>query len=331
MAQAKSGFSTEGTQYAVNNSYYLLDTVPGAGSVIEGPVTVTGNLLTTGNEIIQGALSVAGNITAPGVFQVTGAAAPLALVGSSTTSGGVAVSLPGGSTGAITLTGAGSNSLTLPANGNINLLTGTVAGTPTDVISIGNAGAAPATFNGVRIKDTVGGTEDSGVQVVTSGTASRLVLQGNGSNGVLVTNTAGQISIINGNTSGGGVVISANDGGFSLTSNNTTGAPLFVGSLSGVGQGITLTSGLSYAGSYSAPISIGASYIMTTNKAFLATNSFSCTVFFPANLGVGEKGVALINGLTGQNFAPISVAQNGVLVNLGFAPAQTNFFSIVVI
>jgi hypothetical protein len=70
---------------------------------------------------------------------------------------------------------------------------------------------------------------------------------------------------------------------------------------------------------------------MLTNKAFLQTNSFSCTVFFPGPLGVGGKGVALVGGLNGLSFAPLTVVQNGVLVTLGFPPATTNSFYVIVL
>jgi len=121
MAQAKSGFSTEGTQYGTDGSFYLLDTVPGSGSVIEGPVTVTNNLTVTGSETIQGALGVAGNITAPGVFQVAGAAAPLSLVGSATNSGGISMSLPAGASGGIVVTSSNNQVLEMPPNGSVLL------------------------------------------------------------------------------------------------------------------------------------------------------------------------------------------------------------------
>ena len=78
MSQALSGFATEGTQYAQDNSYYVLDGVPGAGNVLDGPITVAGNLVVTGTETVQGALGVAGNVnapsmTSPAVLSLTGA------------------------------------------------------------------------------------------------------------------------------------------------------------------------------------------------------------------------------------------------------------------
>lgn len=68
-SQTVSGFATEGTQYASDNSYYLLDRVPGSGSVLEGPITITGNLVTTGTTTSQGALA------APSVNVATGVTA----------------------------------------------------------------------------------------------------------------------------------------------------------------------------------------------------------------------------------------------------------------
>jgi len=85
MAQASSSFSTEGTQYATNNSYYLLDTVPGSGDAIPGPVTISATppsvaLTVAGNEIVTGALGVTGNVTVAGNV-LTNLIAPFSTLG----------------------------------------------------------------------------------------------------------------------------------------------------------------------------------------------------------------------------------------------------------
>jgi hypothetical protein len=97
MAQVTSGFSTESTQYAYDNSYYVLDSVPGSGDVLQGPITVTGNLTTTGNQIVQGSLGVLGSVNAPSV----NGPAVLALTGATgltatATTGNVAVTATAG-------------------------------------------------------------------------------------------------------------------------------------------------------------------------------------------------------------------------------------------
>lgn len=121
MAQALSGFATEGTQYAMNNSYYLLDTVPGAGNVLDGPITVAGNLVVTGTETVQGALGVAGNVnapsmTSPAVLSLTGANGLSAVA----TTGNVGVT---STAGTVTVTSSGNANVTSTA-GNVNLTAG---------------------------------------------------------------------------------------------------------------------------------------------------------------------------------------------------------------
>lgn len=324
MAQAKSGFSTEGTQYTTDKAYYLLDTVPGSGSVIEGPVTITGNLTTTGSETIQGSLSVAGNITAPGVFQIAGAAAPLALVGSSTATGGVAVSLPGGSTGAITLTGAGTNSLVLPANGNISLTTNTTT-TPADRITIANT-IGPV-FNGLDISGAdvrlVGGVGGGG----------RLSMVSNGSGGVLIANTGGDIELITARpTPGSQLLLTNQTGPTNITVGNNPIYPIRLGCVFDSANGVQLVSGLLSQGASGpgAVIPIGVGLTMASNKGFFSTDQSICIVVFPGPLSNGNRGVAIVQRIAGLFFSPLSVIDSGTSVILSFLPGATNSFSVLV-
>ena len=71
MAQASSAYSTSGTQYNATNSYYLLDSVPGSGDAIPGPVTITAAppavaLTVAGNTVATGAVGVSGVLNAAG-------------------------------------------------------------------------------------------------------------------------------------------------------------------------------------------------------------------------------------------------------------------------
>lgn len=120
--QVRSGFSTEGTQYALNNSYYLLDTVPGSGSVIDGPVTVSGNLIVTGSETVLGAQSVGGNITAPSLSAPSTQATPLTITGSLN---GTTLTLPVSAPGPVVVSHPVGASITLAQNDNIDLASST--------------------------------------------------------------------------------------------------------------------------------------------------------------------------------------------------------------
>lgn len=120
--QLRSGFATEGTQYATDSSYYLLDTVPGSGSVIVGPVTVSGNLVVTGTETVQGALAVASNITAPSLSAPPTQATPLIITGSLN---GTTLTLPSNAPGPVVVSHPVGASITLSSNDNIDLASST--------------------------------------------------------------------------------------------------------------------------------------------------------------------------------------------------------------
>jgi len=324
MAQAKSGFSTEGTQYATDSSYYLLDTVPGSGSVIEGPVTVTNNLTVTGSETVQGALGVAGNITAPGVYALPGAAAPLALVGSTTASGGVKIGLPFGATGAVSVEGGGANFLSLPANGDIKLITSAVPGTVADHITISNAGVGTlAQLNGLDISggnvNLVGGRGGTG----------QLRLNSVGNLGISIVNSFGDFFAGNDNPNGS-MTLASTGGPFSIIGSVSTADPIQIGSYNSV-NGVSLTSGLSVTGAVGAVVPIGTGTTMLTNKGFFSTTQTICIVVFPFSLSSGNHGIALVQGIQGSTFSPISVVQNGTSVILSFVPGNTQSFSIVVL
>jgi len=325
MAQSKSGFSTEGTQYGTDRSFYLLDTVPGAGSVIEGPVTVTGNLLVTGNETIQGALGVAGNITAPGVFQVAGAAAPLNLIGSSTTSGGVTVGHNIGSQGTTNINGAGSNALILKPNGDADLLVPTA-----DTIRIANQ-TSPG-FNGLVVAPT-------GVSMDSGPGATRATLAAGGTLGALIDSSFGPITLrVNPTAILQALTLENTQGPITITGGTNPGTGITIGCPLSF-NGVFLSSGLQCVGSATAPFVVpspgGAGlYIMTTNKAFLQTTAITLTVSYPANIfGGPPNGQCIITPVFGTSYAPQggSGVGSGNLVSFVFTPGSTNTFCITVI
>lgn len=121
-SQLRSSFSTEGTQYSVDNSYYLLDTVPGAGNIISGPITISGNLTVTGTETVLGAQSVGGNITAPSLSAPPTQVAPLTITGSSN---GTTLTLPANAPGPVVVSHPVGASVTLAQNDNIDLASST--------------------------------------------------------------------------------------------------------------------------------------------------------------------------------------------------------------
>ena len=119
-SQTVSGFATEGTQYASDNSYYLLDRVPGTGSVLEGPITITGNLITTGTTTSQGALA------APSVNVATGVTAQTVTCTEVVAQGVRANRFrqPVGSTDPMSLEPNAGNRFDVVSGGNVNITTG---------------------------------------------------------------------------------------------------------------------------------------------------------------------------------------------------------------
>jgi hypothetical protein len=123
-SQTKSAFATEGTQYGLDSSYYLLDTVPGPGSVLQGPITITGNLTTTGTTTSQG------NLSAPAVAtsNVT-SAATLSLTASA---GNVNINAQGGNN--VSLVG---QNLVAPMLGGVSITSGATPGSTLSMVPDG--------------------------------------------------------------------------------------------------------------------------------------------------------------------------------------------------
>lgn len=161
-SQLKSGFATEGNQYATDSSYYLLDTIPGSGSTIAGPITITGNLVVTGTETViggqsvGGAQTVAGPITAPSLSAPTGQVTPLTVTGSLA---GTTLTSPAGAIGPVIVSHPVGASITLTQADNIS-----VASTAGNVSMTSTAGQVSMSVGGANHLVSV-----AGAQVVSGG------------------------------------------------------------------------------------------------------------------------------------------------------------------
>lgn len=160
--QTKNGLAAEGTQYALNNSFYALDSVPGAGVTLQGPVTIAGNLTTTGNANVIGDFTAA-SVNAP----VLASQQSLAI------SGAVAVNI-------IANTGPAQISSTDGFVTVASLQNSTfISGSSVSVTASGSVGPGNATVQSVG----------SGTATLSSGTGTAIVSSGSGSQFVRVNAT----------------------------------------------------------------------------------------------------------------------------------------------
>lgn len=333
-AQVTSGYATEGTQYAQDGSFYILDTVPGSGSSIPGPVTVTGNLVVTGTTTLQGAagaLSLNTNtITAPGPAATHSSAGSLALSAVTTASlagattnvtasaaGGVNVAAAAGpvnltaSTGLIASAG---NAIVVQSTGPAGALgRATLASNNSEVAVVGETGATMLTNTGTAF------IQGGGVQA-TATTANVTVLAGSATSRISINN-----SVANGVN-----VLSRND---ALTAGYDVQlrGELFVtqGFAVGVGQG-----------SFVAPAQIpqpapGANvFQMTTQKAFLTTGAnaggVGVNVLFPT--GPNQNWIPLVGqiGVTATNVSAVYTTGTAAIL-VPTNPLAPCTFSIVLL
>jgi hypothetical protein len=161
------------------------------------------------------------------------------------------------------------------------------------------------------------------------GGTGQLRLSSAGNLGIGIVNTAGDLQIVNSNPAGS-MLLASTGGPFSIIGSVSTADPIQIGSYNSV-NGVSLTSGLSVTGAVGAVIPIGLGTTMLTNKGFFSTADTICVVVFPFSLGSGNHGIALVQGIQGGTFSPISVVQNGTSVILSFVPGSTQSFSIVVL
>lgn len=302
-SQVTSGYATEGTQFAQDNSYYLLDTLAGPGDIIAGPITITGNLSVTGTTTLQGpaaALSLNTNtITAPGPAATYASAGSLAI--SAVTTASLA-----GARADVTASAAGGVNVTAAA-GPVNLTasTGLVASAGNAIVvrSTGPAGATGnASLTSINADAAISG--QTGVTVITN-TGTALVqaptinmIAPTGTISLNANGVASRITLLNSNLKGMGVL--------SQSDTATAGYDVqLVGELF-VTQGFAVGTG---QGTFAAPAQVpqpipGANvFQMVTQKAFLTT-------------GVNAGGVAGVNVLfpvssPSTNWIPL-VGQIGV-------------------
>ena len=306
-AQVTSGYSTEGNQYAKDNAYYLLDTLPGAGDVILAPVTIAGpvgspGLIVQGTTTLQGAaaaLSLNTNtITSGPAPAVHSASGPLTVTSTAlTTVSGATTNVS--STGAMNVS-ASAGPVTVSANGNNALSLFSPAGN----VAISAAGAvnAVSTAGPVSLSGATGATVAAG--------AGNLVMTGNLIGLTSATNITLQTAAANGvitlqNNTGGGLVV--NGPGQA----SATGFDVRITGELNVERGFASATG---NGSFAAPAVVspagGGGYIidMFGQKGFFQTSGAAGVVIivrFPIFPLITQNWVPVIGqiGVTGTNIA----------------------------
>jgi hypothetical protein len=325
-SQVTSGFSTEATQYAYDNSYYLLDNVPGAGDVLEGPITVTGNLTTTGNEIVQGALGVVGVATAEAYSARPGKTTPLTVTGTAGSAGGL--TLQAGGTGNIALQGAATIGATASGNVALTSLGGSVA------LQAGGGQALVQTLaNGnVSISSLTGTTTSSSVVITNSNTVGSATLTLSGNGGATLATAGFDRNMFFTAT---GSMFFTTTGLWSVTPTASVTSPAL--SVTQQGQ-VSMGNGLTCHGSVTNPVLItGGFFQMTANKGFFYTvGDATVIVAFPrafstSGAPTNTAGYGIIKGIANNSYSPLVAYDNGAQFNLGFTPSSTNYFQILVL
>lgn len=291
-SQVTSGYSTEGTQYAQNNSFYLLDTVPGSGFALQGPVTISGNLSVTGTTTLlgaAGALSLNTNTITAGPASATYAASGNLAVSSATQ-----LTLQGASVGVTATAGA----LNLVSSGAGSVVMSPAAGGSVVVASTGSAAVTAVgalTVNAASLTETITGTAlitggAAAASLTLSSASSALV---NGTKSLSVSSDAAEASV-----------------GWGMAVNNTS-LYLDRGIALGVNQG-------SFFAAAVATQSGGlATFTMTGNKAVIITPP-ACsqlTVNFPNPLG-GIQWMAVYGkvGVNPTNIDDATVIQQATFI-----------------
>jgi hypothetical protein len=305
-SQVSSGFSTEGNQYAKDNSFYLLDTLPGAGDVIVAPVTIAGPIGSPGL-IVQGTTTLQGAAAALSLNTNTITAGPAAAIYSA--SGTQTISSATGTT--IT---AAANGIALNATGSGGVRIAGGAGSVVDVsgasITLRSSGNISSAATGNNALSATGAMNLGGASLGL--TAVGLASVQSSSFIAASNNVAGGMSMVNQNSSG--YYVNSVNNSASLGYSNLIAGEVFLDS------GLAIPTG---QGSFSAPATIpaagGGGYIwqMTGNKAFLQTAGAAGTVvivLFPA-------------GVVTQNWIPL-IGQIGV-TSTNVAAAYTDGVSVI--
>jgi filamentous hemagglutinin len=326
-SQTSSSFSTEGTQYAKDNSYYLLDSAPGAGISIVAPVTIAGapgtpGLIVQGTTTLAqtGALSLNTNTITAGPAAATYAAsgnltvtsnAALSLTGVNTTLASSAATVINGPRIDMITTAAGGINLTAGGAGDVTL---TASGSgPVSVVSA-NASATLQSIpaGSITIAPSVAGSP--AINVNSIGPMNTLVTGGNQVNAVsggsITTNVTGAGAFMSTNVSGsysaairdnitmqstlGNVLVESQAGTLSLLSVGNTNLQSSAGAVTL--QGFTTSS-----------ISAQGQIVVTYNDAFLAANAYGVEVFGKTRL---RNGFAALTG-QGTFAAPATATSVG--------------------
>ena len=318
MAQASSAYSTSGTQYNATNSYYLLDSVPGSGDAIPGPVTITAAppavaLTVAGNAVATGDVGVSGTLTVPAIASnSTGSwTAASGLTLTSITSNVVLNAATGNAT-----VSAGAGTLTLNATGNA-----TLASTAGQIIVQAGAGQNATVGAGLAgVANLVSTGPTSKTNVVSGGAVA--LEAGNGT--LTLTSDVGGISLFAPNATDG--VISLNPGS-SRTVSIVTGGGLSI---------------LPCYGSPTAPIGIpqGSSFQMPTCKGFFTITGAGVAVpycaLLPPDLAATPYPCPIVNSINALSYGLTSVqwattpGDLGKLVVQGTAGTTLNFFVTVI-
>lgn len=285
-SQVTSGYSTEGTQYAQNNSFYLLDTVPGAGAALPGPITVAGNLTVTGTTVSQGAasaLSLNTNTITGGPIAITSAAGSNITVTAPTTG---TVTLAGDS---VLMNAASSAQVTSP----VAVL---VQATPYGTLGLGPSILGSATVN---LNANSGNLSINSVagSATLSATVGNVILTSPSQ----VTTTCGNQIV---NVLGNGLAASS---GYGV---DVIGAARLRNGVA-VGPGM----GTFAAPAAATPAGSGHTFQMLANKAFITTGGATTTLIVTLP-GAGNNFIVSVGsvGATAQNVA--LVVQNGDIVTL---------------
>jgi len=291
-SQVTSGYSTEGTQYATDNSYYLLDTLSGSGSTILGPVTVSGNITVTGTTTLQGAagaLSLNTNtITANGPAATYSSAGKLAVSTASTAADSLTLTSAGGASlsaaaGPVTVSTAGVNPLNLSSPAGPVVMT---CG-PAHAVTVQGGAMSLLAQGPVALNSATSGI------TINSQLNSQL------------TSSAGSVAVLG---AGGGILCQS----AATAASSGAGVELVNSSLA-LGRGVQLYPSM---GTFAAPalatqVGPGHTFGITGNKAFITTGGASATLIISPPPFGGTQWIAVVGqiGNTPTNVA--SVVQNG--------------------
>lgn len=310
-SQVTSGYSTEGTQYAQNNSFYLLDTVPGAGAAIPGPVTIAGNLTVTGTTTLQGAAGA----TSLNTNSITAgpASATYAASGNLAITSATQLSLQGASVGvtatagALNLASSGAGSIVMnPAAGGsmgvtsptINVTASAAANVISPIVQITASTQATVTGNFAQVISAGNGTLQLGPSVLGN---AKVRLQSTTGNISLEADTNQSLRVVS------DAFAAANGFGVQVKGK------------------LDLIDGLSLAstqGTFAAPAlatNLGGAYgfTMLGNKAFITTGGavgISLTIDFPG--GGGKNWIPILTqiGTNQTNVASYQTNGDGLVI-----------------